>query len=382
MLKDYSVYLPTVQGEIGIEWEDIRKRLLAFSSAGNRLLKLNVFVILSDYGTLIEFRNFIRQSVSDTFGTACPAISVTGQPPENPWKVAVEAVSVKNDIQNITTRYSDWGPYVVISTDYGKEVWGAGLSVDKWPDNTRRSASGAFEMIHAILEKENMSMNNIVRQWNYIGNILQIRSGFQNYQTFNEVRNEYYQKYRTIPGFPAATGIGMMHGGVILDFLAIEAGKSLKLKPVENPNQVNAYEYDQKVLRGLKTKGQLLKHAPQFERALMVINSKAQQIFISGTAAIIGQKTIGKGDIKEQTLVTIENIKKLTDVDRISQIAGNDFATGGKFSLIRVYIKSGEDFEAVKNICREHYPNVPALYVEADICREDLLVEIEGEFLP
>ena len=382
MLKNYSIYLPSVQGVIEKEWEEIRGKLLEFSSAGNRFLKLNVFASLPDYESLTRLKNTICQSVIDSFGSKCPAISVTAHTPESPWKVAVEALSVKGDIQNILTKNLDRTPYVVIATEYGKEVWGAGLCSDHWPDNTRKSACDAFDTILAILEKENMSMNNIVRQWNYIGNILQIRNGFQNYQTFNEVRNEYYHKYRTIAGYPAATGIGMMHGGVILDFLAIESDKSLKLKPVENPNQVNAYEYDQKVLKGLRTRGQSIKHAPQFERALMIINSKAPHLFISGTASIIGQKTIGKGDVKEQTIVTIENIKKLTESDRISQMTGNSFGSGGKFSLIRVYVKSSKDFEEVKSICEEHYPGVPAIYIEADICRDDLLVEIEGEFLP
>ena len=61
----------------------------------------------------------------------------------------------------------------------------------------------------AILEKEGMSFDHVVRQWNYIGNILEIKNGLQNYQVFNEVRSEFYKKYRTVHGYPAATGIGM-----------------------------------------------------------------------------------------------------------------------------------------------------------------------------
>ena len=71
----------------------------------------------------------------------------------------------------------------------------------------------------AILDVEGMSFNNLVRQWNYIGNILEIKHGFQNYQIFNEVRSEVYQKYRTIAGYPAATGIGMKLDGVSLIFV-------------------------------------------------------------------------------------------------------------------------------------------------------------------
>jgi enamine deaminase RidA (YjgF/YER057c/UK114 family) len=382
MLKTYAIFLPSVAGNVENEWEQIRKQLTTFTLEGNRFLKLNIFVNLPDYKSLIRTREFMGKSINEAFGSSCPAFSVTAHPPESPWKVAVESLSVSAEMPGVQTKYLDSVPYVVISAGNCKEVWGAGLCSDLWPDDTRQSASAAFESIVGILEKEGMSMNSLVRQWNYIGNILQIRNGYQNYQTFNEVRNEYYQKYRTIPGYPAATGIGMMHGGVVLDFLAIHQDKSLKVRPVENPNQINAYEYDQKVLKGSKEKGQPLKHAPQFERALMVINKKSTSLLISGTASIIGQKTIGKGDVREQTIVTIENIKKLIDPESISQLAGSDFGSCGRFSLIRVYVKHSKDFEDVRKICSEHYPGVPAVYIIADICRDDLLVEIEAEFLP
>ena len=382
MLKTYAIFLPARPGSIEKEWEQILEKLLIFSREGNRLLKLNIFVNLPDYKTIIGTRQLIRNSIIDTFGTSCPAVSITIHPPESPWKVAVESLSVPADMPGAETKFFESTPYVVISTGYGKEVWGAGLCSDIWPSDTRKSAAAAFDIMLKILEKESLSMNSLVRQWNYIGNILQVKNGFQNYQTFNEVRNEYYQKYRTIHGYPAATGIGMMHGGVVLDFLAIDSNNSLTIKPVENPNQINAYEYDQKFLKGSKLKGEALKHAPQFERALMVINKKSSSLIISGTASIIGQKTIGKGDVREQTLVTIENIKKLTDTERISQLTGKEFGSCGRFALIRVYVKNDEDFNDVKEICSEHYPNVPAVYIEADICRDDLLVEIEAEFLP
>lgn len=382
MLNNYSIYLPTIEGSIEKEWEQILEKLIGYSFTGNRFLKLNIFTNLPDYETLVRVRELIARSIIDAFGESCPAFSVTIHPPEAPYKVAAEALSVAGDLPQTETRFFHESPYVVIATGHRKEVWGAGLCSDIWPYDTRKAANAAFDRILKILEQENMTLDNLVRQWNYIGNILQIKNGFQNYQTFNEVRNEYYRKYRTVNSYPAATGIGMMHGGVVLDFLAIDSKDALKIKPVENPNQINAYEYDQKVLRGLKSRGQTIKHAPQFERALIVINSKVTNLYISGTASIIGQKTIGKGDVREQTIVTIENIKKLTDSERISQLTGGDLNSAGRFSLIRVYIKNSRDFEAVKTICSEHYPGVPAIYIEADICRDDLLVEIEAEFLP
>jgi len=206
-----------------------------------------------------------------------------------------------------------------------------------------------------------------------------MKEGFQNYQVFNEVRSEYYNKYRTMAGFPAATGVGMKYGGVFLDFCAMKPEESVKMKAISNPSQVNAYEYGQQVLKGMANSGSAVKHPPQFERGLLMINKTSNTLFVSGTASIIGQETIGKGDIDEQVMVTIENIRNVADLKRIRQLIGKDDIGPGKFSLLRVYIKKQEDFKSVKSICNKHFPGSPVIFIEADICRDDLLTEIEAE---
>jgi len=133
------------------------------------------------------------------------------------------------------------------------------------------------------------------------------------------------------------------------------------------------------VLKGLKVKGKPIKNPPQFERALFVANGDKLTLFVSGTASIIGQDTIGKENIKEQTHITIENIKRLSEITYLGELTGYDLSHG-KCTLIRAYVKRQEYFSAVKDICREQFPGVPAIYTEADVCRDDLLVEIEAEY--
>jgi enamine deaminase RidA (YjgF/YER057c/UK114 family) len=381
MLKKYIVYAPESQGSIEEEWKQCCDQISKSVSLGARLIKLNIFLSVSDYSSYVITRKIIGKSVIETFRDNCPAFNISIHPPEKPWKVAVEGLFVTGQTTGIITKFWNTIPYVVIETDSFKEVWGAGLGNDQFRDDTRNAANTAFEMVLEILHRENLSMNHLVRQWNFIGNILEMKNGFQNYQVFNEVRSEYYKKFRTIPGFPAATGVGMKYGGVFLDFCAVKSDDAIRLKAVSNPNQVNAYEYDQQVLKGLAVNTSSTKHPPQFERALLMINRINSTLFISGTASIIGQETIGKGDVNEQTLVTIENIMKLANAERIKQLTGSRVLNPVRFSLIRVYIKKQEDFAAVKNICREHFPETPAVFIEADICRDDLLTEIEGEVL-
>jgi enamine deaminase RidA (YjgF/YER057c/UK114 family) len=379
MLKKYIVYYPPVSGSIEEEWEQCRVQLVKDLSYGIRPLKLNIFVSQPDYPSYVQIKNLISGSVIGTFGDNCPAFNVTIHPPEKPGKVAVEALFIEGTHAEITTKYYGSLPYVVIESASSKEVWGAGLGDDQHMDDTRRAAVAAFEMVMEILQRENLTLNNIVRQWNFIGEILEMKEGFQNYQVFNEVRSEYYNKYRTVSGFPAATGVGMKYGGVFLDFCAMKPDESVKMKAVSNPSQVNAYEYEQQVLKGMANSGSDVKHPPQFERGLLMINKTTNTLFVSGTASIIGQETIGKGDVDEQAMVTIENIRNVADLKRIRQLIGKDDIGPGKFSLLRVYIKKQDDFKSIKSICNKHFPGSPVIFIEADICRDDLLTEIEAE---
>jgi len=381
MVKNYDVCIPEVPGTIEDELAQCLKRLEVSIESGNLPVKLNVFINQPDYNSYLKTKNVISATLLSRFKDHCPAYNITVHPPENPWKIAVEATLVKSGSAKVETKFWKSFPYIIIDSGPYKEIWSAGLGIDHHSEDTRKTASAAFDLVEKILSAENMTFDNIVRQWNYIGEILRVRNGYQNYQVFNEVRSEYYERFRHIKGYPAATGIGMKFGGVFLDFCAVKAESDLTIKRLDNPNQVNAYEYGQQVLKGLIDTGKKSKHPPQFERALLIVNKTHKSLFISGTASIVGQETIGKGDIREQTLVTIGNINKLADLQRINQILGKNETINGKYTLLRVYIKNQDDFPEVRRICDEYFPEVPAIFVESDICRDELLTEIEAEFL-
>lgn len=379
MLKRYYVLLPAVQGSVEEEWKQCLDQILSIRNSGLTPVRINIFADLPDFVTSNSVRKNILDSAINAFGPVCPALNMTVHPPEKPWNAAVEAAFIVTGSCEINSRFFDSLPYLILESEKGKELWAGGLSSFGYPDDTRAAAEKAFKLVLAILEREKMSLNDIVRQWNYIGDILKTRGDYQNYQIFNEVRSEYYHRYRTVKGFPAATGVGMKYGGVIIDLCALQPNKSVMIRPVENPNQVNAYEYGQKVLKGLADKGNPVKHAPQFERGLLLANYSHSTLYISGTASIIGQETVGIGDIEKQTIVTIENIKKLSDPARISELVSRPHDPGEKYGLLRTYVKRQSDFGVVRQICEKFFPQIPVSYVEADICRDDLLIEIEGE---
>ncbi|MBG0859163.1 MAG: dioxygenase [Bacteroidales bacterium] len=375
----YFIVLPGVAGSFEEECRQCLNQLVEIRNSGYTPLKINIFIEQPDFEAFLSARKSVATAVDDAFKDACPALSITVQPPERSYKIAIEAAFIVPGSLKITSKSYKSIPYIICESESGKGIWAGGVSGYSHPDDTRIAAVKAFDLMLEILENEKMSADNIVRQWNYIGNILNVSEEIQNYQIFNEVRSEYYHRYRNTKGYPAATGIGMKHGGVILDFFALKPDKSVIINPVSNPDQVNAYDYGQQVLKGFPDKRNSIKHPPQFERGLILSNKKDTTLFISGTAAIIGQDTIGADDIGKQTLVTIENIRKVADRNRISSITGRQMLYEEKFSLLRVYIKRQNDFKLVRTICSDHFPQIPAIFLEADICRDDLLVEIEAE---
>ena len=166
-------------------------------------------------------------------------------------------------------------------------------------------------------------------------------------------------------------------GPITIDFVAVKPHENTLVAGLSNPNQINAFSYGQEVLVGSAIRENENKKAPLFERAKYIGAKENALVFISGTASIAGEKTIGSEDIKEQSQVTIQNISDLTSGDNIQSVGAE--MSKKDYTYLRVYVKREEDFDIVRKICHEKYGDIPILYVKADICRNDLWVEIEGE---
>ncbi len=204
MHKTCFIYLPETEGNVEEELTQCLYRIDNTCKSRFTPVKLNFFIDVPDFESFLRTRSEIQKKVTGLFSTLCPAFNVTCHSPERPWKVVAEGSFVHTGSVRITGKMYGEIPYLVLYKGSFRELWAAGVSSYSFPDDTRKAAENAFDLMVAILARENMSLNNLVRQWNYIGNILDVRNGYQNYQVFNEVRSEYYGRYRKIPGFPAA----------------------------------------------------------------------------------------------------------------------------------------------------------------------------------
>ena len=74
---------------------------------------------------------------------------------------------------------------------------------------------------------------------------------------------------------------------------------------------------------------------------------------------------------------TISLIRHLISVENIKE-NGIDFSGELKIVHLRVYVKHAADFQKVREVVEAELPGINVFYVCAPVCRDELLVEIEG----
>jgi len=321
----------------------------------------------------------IRNQLLNLCGASLPATSIVAQSPAGDLDVVLELICTKAaDDKKVTYKSLSGVDYTVIEYQGYKTVHGAGL-MGNVGDTISEASERAFKMAQTILNQEGLSIKNIIRQWNYIENIALVEDqddAPQNYQDFNDVRARYYNQVQFKQGYPAATGIGQESGGVIIGFIALSESDIISIKPIGNPGQIDAHQYSDLVLEGSSDQ----KCTPKFERAKLVTIGSRNYIYVSGTASILGEKTVHAGDVEKQTLTTIENIKRLFSRENQDSLGLNFDVAKIQFSHLRVYVKFKKDIPAVQKVCDAELNCKSSLFLESDVCREDLLVEIEGVF--
>lgn len=365
----------------------LRQLRLRFSSGDSKetgILKLTLFLRAQNQAEFQQRKAAIESILENQFGPDLPPFSIIGQPPDGDTDVAIE-VMVLEDIPadvSISRGFCKNVGYSLVNYPDGKEVVAAGLTSADLTIGTAELSEISFSRMKDILSLEGMDFSHVVRQWNYIQNIVGTvpgsGSGHQSYQQFNDVRTKYYETAEWIDGYPSATGIGMNEGGIIIEFVAMSGPSSWHAIPLSNPLQMDAHRYTQKVLVGDPLYKEKKKTAPKFERAKLVYSPSGGQVYISGTAAIRGQFTVPEKDAASQTKTTLENILALISPDNLKKSGFYREINQSDISYLRVYVKREEDFTSVKKVCQDFLPDTPALFVVSDVCRPDLLMEIEG----
>ena len=224
------------------------------------------------------------------------------------------------------------------------------------------ATEAAYRSIFELLDS--LGYPSILRVWNYFPAINRESHAMERYRQFNIGRQDaFLARGRSVVGnVPAACALGSAGGGLQIAFLAARA----KVTGIENPRQVSAYHYP----------SQYGPRSPTFARAGLVELGGRDMLFISGTASIVGHQTLHHGDVVAQTRECLHNIAAIV-------AEANRQAPGAGFRLdalaYKVYVRHPEHLATVRDeMAQVIGAPVPAVFLQADVCRADLLVEIEA----
>ncbi len=236
------------------------------------------------------------------------------------------------------------------------------------------AAEQAYGDVFATLQQTGFA--HLLRLWNYLPRINAETGGLERYRQFNIGRQKAFVAagHSAFEGAPAACAIGTgagtatghSTGALRVRFLA---GRAAPLA-VENPRQVSAYRYP----------GSYGPRAPTFSRAaLAALGGGEVGLFVSGTASIVGHETQHAGDVQAQTLETLNNLRAV-----LAAAQPHCTAVLALADLVPcVYVRHAQDQALIQRLLDSAWgPDSAAarsaVYLQADICRADLLVEVEG----
>lgn len=205
----------------------------------------------------------------------------------------------------------------------------------------------------------------LCRIWNYFPRINEEENGLERYRRFCVGRHQALAEL--LPDFPlslpAATAVGTPSGPLQIMFLA-------NTKPpthLSNPRQLNAYEYPPSY--GPRS--------PSFARATLCRFLPNTTLFIAGTASVVGHASQHLDAPGDQTHESIRNVQAI--LERASSVCGTDLLSHPHHAVFKVYVRDLTHFSDIRAALYESSLPVPeCVFLQSDLCRRELLMEIEG----
>jgi chorismate lyase/3-hydroxybenzoate synthase len=149
----------------------------------------------------------------------------------------------------------------------------------------------------------------------------------------------------------SASGVGHQGCDLVIHCLASDRPG----RAVDNPRQTAPYRYSRKY-------GPL---PPCFARATRIESNGKPLVLVGGTASIIGEESVHLGDLPRQTEETLANLATLAPLSGYREL--------------RVYYPDPERLDELRGLLDGAFPRAERIeWVRADLCRSELLVEIEG----
>jgi chorismate lyase/3-hydroxybenzoate synthase len=243
-------------------------------------------------------------------------------------------------------------------------------AADLTPVQLEQETFAAYEQIAQQVAQT--SNRNAVRFWNHVPSINDpADAGRDVYMVFNAGR---FRAFSTLYGgtsqfdreIATASAIGHRGRDLVIHCLSTDVPGTA----VNNPRQVAPYHYSQRF-------GPL---PPCFSRATR-LNHPADMLLVGGTASVRGEDSVHIDDLAAQCHETFLNLAVLVAAAENQTLSSRPKLSRwlGTFTELRVYFPNHADASAIEANVRVAFPRLKRLEMfQADLCRAELLVEIEG----
>jgi chorismate lyase/3-hydroxybenzoate synthase len=247
---------------------------------------------------------------------------------------------------------------------------------------TRPDFEGAVTQMYREIFKSlaGRPSSHPVRFWNHIPGLHEpMGPALDRYMAFNAGRfRAMVQQYNGADAvrrvLPTASGVGHNGNDLIIHCLAA-AGPG---RPIENPRQVPAYMYSRRF-------GPI---PPCFSRASIATIAGGPMMLVAGTASIRGEESVHIGDLGGQLRETFLNLGILIRgssttpgvPDAPKSVAFEELAPYlSRLLEVRIYHPRPLDESTIRVAATNAFPRARSIQLlRADLCRSELLVEIEG----
>lgn len=323
-------------------------------------LQERIFCALDWADAVIDAR---ADALADTVALRIPPTVVEGLPAFGGPIAGIHVIAARpidpESVRTITWRDAVCGRWISGRDAEYFALCDVGRLVDRSaPIPAAAQTRDALLLASEVLGASGWSFGDVCRTWFYLDDILSW------YDEFNLARNEVFTQLGLLNGarpgvIPASTGIrGRNPRGhqCTLDLLAVKArpGREISVTMLHNPLQNEAPEY-----------------GSAFSRGLTVASEGSQTLFVSGTASIDeAGATIHPGDFDRQTGRTLDNIESLL---------ASRGAVMSDICQATAFVKRREDGRRLLSILNARgLGDLPLICTVDDICRDDLLVEIDA----
>jgi chorismate lyase/3-hydroxybenzoate synthase len=230
--------------------------------------------------------------------------------------------------------------------------------------NFRSDTSSAYSRLLGVVRTTGHP--RLVKIWNYIGGINSGENDDEHYKQFSIGRADAFSRFGIADNnVPTGTAIGTTQNHELL-VVAIASRNSFI--PVENPRQLSAYKYPRRY--GPKS--------PKFCRAGLVSSESHDLYLISGTAAVVGHESVFPYDAKKQLAETIRNLDSLFQA--ASMRVDADRLAIDRTTILRAYLRDpgDQEFVAMELERTLNLDDTNVVYLQGNICRRELMIEIDG----